>query len=290
MKKVTKAVIPAAGYGTRMLPLTKALPKEMVPIVDKPSIQYIAEEAVASGITDILIIVSRGKELIENHFDRLPELENNLASKGKNKELEELLGISGMANFYFIRQKEMRGLGHAVSCARAFTGDEPFAVLYGDDVIVGDDPACRQLIEAYEATGKGVCGIKQVPLEQVSRYSSMKVEPMAQDRWFHVTDMIEKPAPGQEFSNYSILGRVVLPPEIYEILDRTAPGAGGEIQLTDAMRTLAVTKGMTGVDFIGTRYDMGNKLEVAKAGVEMAMKHPVIGEEFTAYLKTLLTK
>lgn len=290
MQRVTKAVIPAAGYGTRMLPLTKALPKEMVPIVDKPSIQYIAEEAVASGITDILIIVSRGKELIENHFDRLPELENNLASKGKNKELEELLGISGMANFYFIRQKEMRGLGHAVSCARSFTGDEPFAVLYGDDVIVGDDPVCRQLIEAYEATGKGVCGIKEVPLEQVSRYSSMKVEPLARERWFNVTDMIEKPAPGQEFSLYSILGRVVLPPEIYEILDHTAPGAGGEIQLTDAMRTLAVSQGMTGVDFIGTRYDMGNKLEVAKAGVEMAMKHPVIGEEFTAYLKTLLTK
>ncbi len=290
MKKVRKAVIPAAGYGTRMLPLTKALPKEMVPIVDKPSIQYIAEEAVASGITDILIIVSRGKELIENHFDRLPELESNLAAKGKNKELEQLLGIAGMANFYFIRQKEMRGLGHAVSCARSFTGDEPFAVLYGDDVIVGEPPVCKQLIDAYEATGKGVCGIKEVPAEQVSRYSSMKIEPMAQDRWFHVTDMIEKPAPGQEFSLYSILGRVVLPPEIYGILDHTAPGAGGEIQLTDAMRTLAVTQGMTGVDFIGTRYDMGNKLEVAKAGVEMAMKHPEIGEEFTAYLKTLLTK
>lgn len=290
MKKVTKAVIPAAGYGTRMLPLTKALPKEMVPIVDKPSIQYIAEEAVASGITDILIIVSRGKDLIENHFDRLPELESNLAAKGKNKELEQLLGIAGMANFYFIRQKEMRGLGHAVSCARSFTGDEPFAVLYGDDVIIGEPPACKQLIDAYEETGLGVCGIKEVPAEQVSRYSSMKIEPMAQDRWFRVTDMIEKPAPGQEFSLYSILGRVVLPPEIYEILEHTAPGAGGEIQLTDAMRTLAVTRGMTGVDFIGRRYDMGNKLEVAKAGVEMAMQHPEIGEEFTAYLKTLLTK
>ncbi len=290
MKKVTKAVIPAAGYGTRMLPLTKALPKEMVPIVDKPSIQYIAEEAVASGITDILIIVSRGKELIENHFDRLPELENNLAQKGKNKELEELLGISGMANFYFIRQKEMRGLGHAVSCARAFTGDEPFVVLYGDDVIVGEPPATKQLIDAYEARGLGVCGINAVPTEQLSRYCSLKVDALEQDRWFHVTDMIEKPAHGQEFSNYSILGRVVLPPSIYEILDRTAPGAGGEIQLTDAMCELAKNGGMTGVDFIGTRYDMGNKLEVAKAGVEMAMKHPVIGEEFTAYLKTLLTK
>ena len=290
MKKVTKAVIPAAGYGTRMLPLTKALPKEMVPIVDKPSIQYIAEEAVASGITDILIILSRGKDLIENHFDRLPELENNLASKGKNKELEELLGISGMANFYFIRQKEMRGLGHAVSCARAFTGDEPFAVLYGDDVIIGEPPATKQLIDAYEARGLGVCGINAVPTEMLSRYCSLKVDALEQDRWFHVTDMIEKPAAGQEFSNYSILGRVVLPPSIYEILDNTAPGAGGEIQLTDAMCVLAKNGGMTGVDFIGRRYDMGNKLEVAKAGVEMAMKHPVIGEEFTAYLKTLLTK
>ena len=290
MKKVTKAVIPAAGYGTRMLPLTKALPKEMVPIVDKPSIQYIAEEAVASGITDILIIVSRGKDLIENHFDRLPELEYNLSAKGKNKELEQLLGISGMANFYFIRQKEMRGLGHAVSCARSFTGDDPFAVLYGDDVIVGEPPVCGQLIEAYEATGRAACGIKQVTKEQVSRYCSLKVDPLERERWFHVTDMIEKPAPGQEFSLYSILGRVLLTPDIYDILDRTAPGAGGEIQLTDAMCVLAKNGGMTGVDFIGTRYDMGNKLEVAKAGVEMAMKHPEIGEEFTAYLKTLLTK
>ncbi len=287
MKKVTKAVIPAAGYGTRMLPLTKALPKEMVPIVDKPSIQYIAEEAVASGITDILIIVSRGKELIENHFDRLPELESNLAKKGKDKELEELLGISGMANFYFVRQKEMRGLGHAVSCARSFTGDDPFAVLYGDDVIVGENPVCRQLIDAYEATGKAVCGINQVTKEQVSRYCSLKVDPMDRDGWFNVTDMIEKPAPGQEFSLYSILGRVLLTPEIYDILDNTPPGAGGEIQLTDAMCVLAKNGGMTGVDFIGTRYDMGNKLEVAKAGVEMAMKHPVIGKEFTEYLKNL---
>ena len=287
MAKITKAVIPAAGYGTRMLPLTKALPKEMVPIVDKPSIQYIAEEAVASGITDILIIVSRGKELIENHFDRLPELEDKLAKGGKNKELEELLGISGMANFYFIRQKEMKGLGHAVSCARSFTGDEPFVVLYGDDVIVGENPVTKQLIDAYEATGLGVCGIKEVTKEQITRYSSLKVDALDHERWYHVTDMIEKPAPGEEFSLFSILGRVLLPPTIYDILDNTAPGAGGEIQLTDAMCTLAKNGGMTGVDFIGTRYDMGNKLEVAKAGVEMAMKHPVIGKEFTEYLKNL---
>lgn len=285
--KITKAVIPAAGYGTRMLPLTKALPKEMTPIVDKPSIQYIAEEAVKSGITDILVIVSRGKELIENHFDRLPELEMKLEKSGKNKQLEELLGIAGMANFYFIRQHEMKGLGHAVSCARSFTGDEPFAVLYGDDVILGEPPVTRQLIDAYEATGLGVAGIKEVPREQVSRYSSLKVDALSTERWYHVSDMNEKPKLGEEFSLFSILGRVVLPPEIYTILDHTAPGAGGEIQLTDAMKELARTKGMTGVDFIGRRYDMGNKLEVAKAQVEVALQHPEIGKDFKEYLKNL---
>lgn len=285
--KITKAVIPAAGYGTRMLPLTKALPKEMVPIVDKPSIQLIAEEAAASGITDILVIVSRGKELIENHFDRSPELEQKLAASGKSRELEELLGISGLANFYFLRQPEMRGLGAAVALARGFTGQEPFAVLYGDDVILGEPPATRQLLDAYEATGLGVCGIKEVLPEQISRYSSLKVEKTDRERWYRVTDMIEKPAPGQEYSLFSILGRVVLPPEIYGILEQTAPGAGGEIQLTDAMRELCRRSGMAGVDFIGRRYDMGNKLEVAKANVEQGLLHPEIGPAFREYLKNL---
>lgn len=285
--KITKAVIPAAGYGTRMLPLTKALPKEMVPIVDKPSIQLIAEEAAASGITDILVIVSRGKELIENHFDRSPELEQKLSASGKSRELEELLGISGLANFYFLRQPEMRGLGAAVALARGFTGQEPFAVLYGDDVILGEPPATRQLLDAYEATGLGVCGIKEVLPEQISRYSSLKVEKTDRERWYRVTDMIEKPAPGQEYSLFSILGRVVLPPQIYGILEQTAPGAGGEIQLTDAMRELCRQSGMAGVDFIGRRYDMGNKLEVAKANVEQGLLHPEIGPAFREYLKNL---
>lgn len=285
--KITKAVIPAAGYGTRMLPLTKALPKEMVPIVDKPSIQLIAEEAAASGITDILVIVSRGKELIENHFDRSPELEQKLSASGKSRELEELLGISGLANFYFLRQPEMRGLGAAVALARGFTGQEPFAVLYGDDVILGEPPATRQLLDAYEATGMGVCGIKEVLPEQISRYSSLKVEKTDRERWYRVTDMIEKPAPGQEYSLFSILGRVVLPPQIYGILEQTAPGAGGEIQLTDAMRELCRQSGMAGVDFIGRRYDMGNKLEVAKANVEQGLLHPEIGPAFREYLKNL---
>lgn len=284
---VTKAVIPAAGYGTRMLPLTKALPKEMVPIVDKPSIQYIVSEAADSGITDILIILSRGKELIENHFDRNPELEEKLKKSGKDEVLEEILGISGSANIYFTRQREMRGLGDAVLCARSFTGNEPFAVLYGDDVIIGQPPATRQLIDAYEKYGLGCCAIKEVLPEKVSLYSSMKIAPLDGGRCYSLTDMNEKPKRGEEFSFFSILGRVLLPAEIYQLIEQTAPGAGGEIQLTDAMKILAQTKGMIGVDFIGERYDMGNKFDVARANFEQALLHPQIGAQFREYLKTL---
>lgn len=286
MQKVRKAVIPAAGLGTRVLPASKAMPKEMLPIVDKPAIQYIVEEAVAAGITDILIITNRGKGIMEDHFDRAPELEERLLAGGKQALYDEVVALSRLANITYIRQKETRGLGHAISCAKAFVGDEPFAVLYGDDVILGEDPACGQLIRAYEALGRGVVGVKEVSAEDILRYSSLKVE-LIRDNWFLCTDMVEKPAPDKILSLYSILGRCVLPPEIFEILEHTAPGAGGEIQLTDAMCTLARRDGMTAVDFTGTRYDMGNKLGIMQAQVEVALNHPEIGPAFRAYLRTL---
>lgn len=287
MKRIRKAVIPAAGLGTRVLPATKAMPKEMLPIVDKPAIQYIVEEAAASGIEDILIITNRGKGLLEDHFDRAPELEERLsADPAKGEVLRQVVGISRLANVWYVRQKETKGLGHAVNCARAFVGGEPFAVLYGDDVIIGEDPACGQLIRAYEKYGLGVVGVKEVSPEAIRKYSSLKVAPL-EEGCFRCTDMVEKPAPGQEFSLYSILGRCVLPPEIFDILDETPPGAGGEIQLTDAMKALARRDGMVAVDFTGTRYDMGSKLGVMQAGVEVALNHPEIGPAFRAYLKDL---
>lgn len=282
--KISKAVIPAAGLGTRVLPATKAMPKEMYPIVDKPAIQYIVEEAVASGITDILIITNRGKGVIEDHFDRAPELEEKLLSAHKQAMYEEIVGLSRLANIYFVRQKETRGLGHAVNCARSFVGKEPFAVLYGDDVIIGEDPACGQLIRAFDEYGLGVAGVKQVTPQAIAKYCSLKVEPL-RDNLFRCTDMVEKPKPDQVMSLYSILGRCVLPPEIFDILDQTPPGAGGEIQLTDAMRVLARSSGMVAVDFTGVRYDMGNKLGVMQAAVEVALHHPEIGEAFRLYLK-----
>ena len=221
MQKVRKAVIPAAGLGTRVLPATKAMPKEMLPIVDKPAIQYIVEEAVRSGITDILIITNRGKGIIEDHFDRAPELEDRLIGNPEKEALQkEVADLAHLANIYFVRQKETRGLGHAVNCARTFINGEPFAVLYGDDVIIGDDPACGQLIRAYEEFGKGVLGIKQVSPEAITKYSSLKVDPI-RDNWYSCTDMIEKPTPDKILSLFSILGRCVLPPEIFDILDHT---------------------------------------------------------------------
>lgn len=286
--KVRKAIIPAAGLGTRVLPASKAIPKEMLPIVDKPAIQYIVEEAVRAGIEDILIITNRGKTAIEDHFDHAPELEERLRAGGasKAKILEDVLHASNLANITFIRQKETKGLGHAVLCAKSFIGNEPFAVLYGDDVIMGDNPAIGQLIEAYDQYGLGVVGVKEVSKEAIQKYSSLKVSPLG-GRNFKVTDMIEKPKPDQIFSLYSILGRCVLPPEIFTYLENTKPGAGGEIQLTDAMRDLARERSMVAVDFIGKRYDMGNKLGIMQAAVETALKHPEIGDGFRAYLKEL---
>ena len=285
--KITKAVIPAAGLGTRVLPATKAMPKEMLPIVDKPAIQYIVEEAVASGITDILIITNRGKGVMEDHFDKAPMLEDSLARAGKTDQLDAIKDIHNLANIQYVRQIETKGLGHAVSRARSFVGNDPFVVMYGDDVIIGDIPATKELIDAYGTFGKGVLGIKPVSEEAIKKYSSLKVENV-RDNVFKCTDMIEKPQRKEDvFSLYSILGRVVLPAEIFEILDRTEPGAGGEIQLTDAMAELARSCGMTAVEFTSKRYDMGNKLGILQANIEVGLKHPEVGEGLREYLKEL---
>ena len=284
--KVTKAIIPAAGLGTRVLPASKSIPKEMLPIVDKPAIQYIVEECVRAGITDILIITNRGKSAMEDHFDRSPELEERLLASGKQALYDEVVAVSRLANIQYVRQKETKGLGHAVSCARSFVGDEPFAVLYGDDVIIGEDPAIGQLCRAYEEYGLGTVGVKEVTPEQILKYSSLKVEPI-RDNLMKVTDMIEKPKPHEVLSLYSILGRCVLPAKIFDILENTKPGAGGEIQLTDAMLQLARSEGMVGVDYTGIRYDMGNKLGMMQAAIEVGLKHPEIGEDLKNYIKNL---
>lgn len=284
--KVTKAVIPAAGLGTRVLPATKSVPKEMLPIVDRPAIHYIVEEAVRAGITDILIITSRGKSSVEDYFDRAPELEDRLLASGKEDLYRQIIDVTQMANIQYVRQQEAKGLGHAVLCAKSFVGSDPFAVLYGDDVIISppDKPAIGQLCEAYDRYGLGVVGIKEVTPEQILKYSSLAVEPL-EGRTYKVTDMVEKPAPDKILSLYSILGRCILPAEIFSILEETPLGAGGELQLTDAMRTLTLSQGMTGVDYIGKRYDMGNKLGVLQAIVEVGIAHPEIGEGFKDYLR-----
>lgn len=281
--KITKAVIPAAGLGTRVLPATKAMPKEMLPIIDKPAIQYIVEEAANSGITDIMIIISRGKSIVEDHFDRAPELEKNLLEHNKKEMYDAITEISNLANITYVRQQSPKGLGDAVKLARSFVGNEPFAVMYGDDVIIGDNPAIGQLCRAYEEFGKCIIGIKEVTDEFVLRYSSMKVKPI-RDKIFEVSDMIEKPKLSEKFSNYSILGRCVLSSEIFEILEKTPNGAGGELQLTDAMKVMAQKDGMIGVDFDGTRYDMGNKLGIMKAWVEQGIRREDFGEEFKNFL------
>lgn len=285
--KITKAVIPAAGLGTRVLPATKAMPKEMLPIVDKPAIQCIVEEAVASGITDILIITNRGKGVIEDHFDHSVSLEDILRAAGKNDQLDRIKDIHKLANIHYIRQIETKGLGHAVWKAKSFVGNEPFLVLYGDDVILGNTPASKELIDAYGTFGEGVVGVKPVPKEAVKKYCSLKVEPIS-DKIFKCTDMIEKPQREEDiFSLYSILGRCVLPPEIFELIENTPPGAGGEIQLTDAMAQIARTKGMTAVEFSGTRYDMGNKLGILQANIDVGLRHPETAEGLREYIKQI---
>jgi UTP--glucose-1-phosphate uridylyltransferase len=284
--KIKKAIIPAAGLGTRVLPASKSVPKEMLPIVDKPAIQYIVEEAVNSGITDILIITNRGKEVIEDHFDHSIELENILKSRGRDDTLKELDDLANMANIYFIRQKETRGLGDAVLRAKQFVGDEPFAVLYGDDVIIGETPTTKELIDAYEKYGKSVVGIKAVSDEAICKYCSLAVEKL-DETTYSVSDMIEKPTLEQKLSNFSILGRCLLDSKIFGILERTPLGAGNELQLTDAMREIAKTEGMIGVDFSGTRYDMGNKFGILKANIEVGLNHPEVSAELKEYIKQL---
>lgn len=288
--KVRKAIIPAAGMGTRVLPASKAVPKEMLNIVDKPAIQYIVEEAFASGIEEILVITNRNKGAIEDHFDHAYELEAKLAgNESKKKIYEDVMECSNFGNIYFLRQKETKGLGHAVLCAKNFIGDEPFAVLYGDDVILSETPCTKQLCDAYEKYGKGVVGVKEVPGMAITKYCSLKTEHI-EDNCYKCTDMIEKPKPEEIMGNFSILGRVVLPPEIFDILEKTPLGAGNELQLTDAMKTLAQDKGVVAVDYEGVRYDMGNKFGILQANIEVGLKHPETKDELKAYLKSIAEK
>lgn len=282
--KITKAIIPAAGLGTRMLPISRTVPKEVLPIVDKPVISYLVEEAADSGITDILIITGRNKGAIEDYFDYSVEYENKLREQGKHEEILKLRKIAQRVNITYTRQLETKGLGHAVLKARTFVGDENFVVLYGDDVIFSDTPVTKQLMDVHGVTGLGVLGVKEVSDELVMKYCTLDAKPMGGGMYL-VTDMIEKPKKEEIITNLSVLGRVVLPPKIFDILDNTKPGAGGEIQLTDAMKELAVTDGMTALDFEGKRYDLGSKLGFLMANVEKAVIHEELGDEFKAYLK-----
>lgn len=288
MKKITKAIIPAAGLGTRMLPISHAVPKEMLPIVDLPAVYYLVEEAVKSGITDILIITNRDKDAMEDFFDLSIEYREALNAKGKLAEAQRLYDIANMANIFFLRQKETKGLGHAVGRARSFVGDEPFVVLYGDDVIFSKTPVCRQLMDKYEKYGKPVVGVKPVPIEQVQKYCSLKVEALdGEENAYSCTDMIEKPKPGEEFSNLSILGRVLLTPEVFDVIDALTPGAGGEYQLTDAMAKMARADGVIALEFEGDRYDMGSKFGFLKANIVKGLEHPETADELREFLKGL---
>ncbi|MCQ4864103.1 UTP--glucose-1-phosphate uridylyltransferase GalU [Pseudoflavonifractor phocaeensis] len=282
--KVRKAVIPAAGLGTRMLPATKTVPKEMLPMVDKPVIQYIIEEAVASGIEDILIVTNRAKSAMDDYFDYYPELETRLNQAGKDKELSEVRRAADLANIFYVRQKETKGLGHAISRARRFVGDEPFAVLLGDDIMRAQRPVMGQLIAAAEKYGASCVGVQKVSTEAISKYSSVKISPL-EERIFAVSDMNEKPTPSEMFSNYAILGRYVLTPDIFDILERQAPGYGGEIQLTDGLQTLCKQSKMVAVDFEGRRYDTGNLKGFLEATIDFALDHPETGAWLKSYIK-----
>lgn len=290
MQKIRKAVIPAAGYGTRFLPATKATPKEMLPIVDKPTIQYIVEEAKASGIEDILIISGHGKRAIEDHFDSAPALEMELVKKGKD-DLLAMVKETADINIHYIRQRYMRGLGDAILCARSFMGDEPFAVLLGDDVVYNPEkPALAQLIDIYEATGGSVLGCQNVPQEKVSSYGIVAGTQTDNSRLMRVSDMVEKPAVEEAPSRMAVLGRYIIKPQIFDILESTQPGKGGEVQLTDALKVLARQDAVYAYDFEGKRYDVGDKLGFLKATVEYALRREDLGEPFKAYLKELMAK
>ena len=284
--RVRKAVIPAAGLGTRFLPATKAQPKEMLPIVDKPTIQYIVEEAVSSGIEQILIITGRSKRAVEDHFDHSPELEHELQAKGKEDLLQIVKSISSMAQIYYVRQKEPKGLGHAISCARAFIGNEPFAVMLGDDVVYSKEPVVKQMMKVYDQYGASVLGVQSVPQDQTNKYGIVKIEKQISDGLYKVGDLIEKPKSNPP-SNIAILGRYIITPEIFTILEKTLPGAGGEIQLTDALRMLIAKQAMYAYNFEGTRYDVGDRMGFLKATVEYALRRPDLNTEFMQYLKEL---
>ena len=272
MKKVTKAVIPAAGLGTRFLPFTKSIPKEMLPIVDKPTIQYIIEEIVDSGIKDILIINGRNKVVMVNHFDNVPELEFHLKQTGKEEELRIIEDISNMANIFTIRQKEAKGLGHAVLCAKEFVGDEPFAVVLGDDVVYNaDKPALRQMLDVYDRFGKSVIGVQQVPRQETDKYGIISKTDV-EGNIYKITDMVEKPPVDEAPSNLAVLGRYIITPEIFGILEHTGKGAGGEIQLTDALKELCGNDDVYACDFEGRRYDIGNKEGFLEATVEYGLR------------------
>ena len=286
-KRIRKAVIPAAGFGTRFLPATKATPKEMLPIVDKPTIQYIVEEALDSGIEDILIISGHAKRAIEDHFDAAPALEAELRARGKLDLLAEVQETADI-NIHYIRQKYMRGLGDAILCAKGFMGDEPFAVLLGDDVVYNPaKPALRQLMEVYEQTGLSVLGCQKVRPEQVSSYGIVAGTSEADPRLMRVTDMVEKPALEEAPSRLAVLGRYIIMPEIFELLEHTAPGKGGEVQLTDALRVLAQQEAVYAYDFEGMRYDLGNKLGFLKATIDFALRREELHDPVAEYIKEL---
>lgn len=291
--KVRKAVIPAAGLGTRFLPATKAQPKEMLPIVDKPTIQYIVEEAIASGIESIVIVTGRSKRAIEDHFDRSPELVQTLEEHGKTQLLDQMSDIENLADIIYVRQKEPLGLGHAILTARTAIGDEPFAVLLGDDVVTGEEPALAQLIRAYEQTGETTIGVQRVPESQTSKYGIVAVDAKAEGpdgRLHKVEGMVEKPDPSEAPSDLAIMGRYVIGPEIMDILAETKRGKGGEIQLTDALDELRRREGVYAYEFEGKRYDVGDKLGFLQATCEFALSRDDLREPFTAYLKDLVSK
>ena len=290
-QKVRKAVLPAAGLGTRFLPATKAQPKEMLTVVDKPQIQYVVEECVASGIEHIIIVTGKGKNSIEDHFDSSPSLEHFLESKGKHDQAELVRKISNMVQVSYTRQKEPLGLGHAVLVARDLVGDEPFAVLLGDVLIPGPNPATKQLIDVYESTGVGAIAVEEVPKDKTNLYGIVDGEPAPQppfgERLLRIRDLVEKPKPEKAPSNLAITGRYVLPPAVFDCLERTKPGAGNEIQLTDALRILAREHGLWAYIYEGVSYDAGDKLGFLKATVEIALQNPEFGAAFRSYLKTL---
>ncbi len=285
--KIKKAVIPAAGLGVRFLPATKAQPKEMLPIVDKPTIQYVVEEAVASGIEDILIITGRNKRAIEDHFDYCIEMEMVLQKKGKEKELEMLRGISEMADIHYVRQKEPLGLGHAILCARKFVRDEPFVVLLGDDIINSRVPCTKQLMEVYEEKRGTVLGVQAVDWQDVSKYGIIRVEDPA-GPLYRVKGLVEKPLPEEAPSNLAALGRYLLEPEIFAVLEKTPPGRGGEIQLTDALHEMAGQRPVWAYNFSGKRYDVGDREGFLAATVEYALRRDDLSEPFAAYLRRLV--